>query len=207
MGGYAEFRITIRNAGTAADNISISEIMPANVTFEESPSDIGGNSGWAYSGGVISRTLNPAEVSSLNSGVTLTYYFTVKTSDTLASGDMIIFSAVDAVYDDLIFTGAHAYSLPASVTVGDIVIYPNPFNPNTAVSNKMKFANLPRDTQISIYSLNGERVISFNAQSAYVYWDGTNSYGKAVSPGVYYYILQYNDGKARLTGKIFVVKQ
>jgi hypothetical protein len=28
-----------------------------------------------------------------------------------------------------------------------------------------------------------------------------------ISPGIYYYIIKYNDGKSRLMGKIFVVKQ
>lgn len=207
VGGYAEFRITVRNAGTAASGLTLSEVIPADVTFEENPSDAGGNSGWAYSGGTITRVLSPADITLLNSGSTLTFYFTVKTSETLSSGAVINFSAVDALYNDQIFTGAHSYSLPAFVTVGDIVVYPNPFNPSTAIGNKLKFANLPRDTQIIILTLNSEQIVAFNAQSAYVYWDGKNAYGKDVAPGIYYYILKYNEGRTRLVGKIFVMKQ
>ena len=207
VGGYAELKITLTNAGTAATNLSLREIIPANVTFAENPADPGGNSGWAYFGGAIIRTLSSGELNTLNSGGQLDFYFTVKTSDTLNSGDTVDFAAVDASYGDSIYPLAHAFSLAASVKVGDIVVYPNPFNPATAIDNKLKFANLPRDTMISIYTLNGEQLVSFKAISAYVKWDGKNSYGYMVAPGIYFYILKYNNGKTVMTGKIFVVKQ
>jgi hypothetical protein len=207
VGGYAELKVTLTNAGTAAANMSLREIIPAAAAFEENPADPGGNSGWVYFGGAINRILTAGEMNTLNTGGTLDFYFTVKTADTLASGDTIVFPAVDAAYSDAIYTSTHAYSFEASVKVGDIVVYPNPFNPATAVENKLKFANLPRGTQISIYTLNGEQLVSFAAISAYVKWDGKNSYGYMVAPGVYFYILKYNNGKTTLTGKIFVVKQ
>lgn len=206
VGGYAEFKITVKNAGTAIGSLSLSEIIPADVTFEESPSDAGGNSGWVYSGGTINRVLTQTEIDLINAGGIINYYFTVKTSETLSSGDTIVFSPIDGLYNDQIYTAAHAFSLPALLTVGDIVVYPNPFNPGKAVDNVLKFANLPRGTQISIYTLNGEQVISFWAQSSFVKWDAKNAYGKAVSQGIYYYVLKYNNGKTKMTGKIFVVK-
>ncbi len=207
-GGYAQFSVTMQNSGSAASNVVLYETLPAEVTFEEDPSDTGANTGWASAANIISRPLTAAQMTSLNSGTAITFLFTVKTSAGLAQGTKIQFDPVTAGYDDMIYTGAQVISNPAFITVGNIVIYPNPFDPAKAVDNKMKFANLPRDTQIAIFSLSGEQVRTFNPEGTSVAkWDGKNASGNMVSPGIYYYIIKYNDGKSRLTGKIFVVKQ
>ena len=79
--------------------------------------------------------------------------------------------------------------------------YPNPFNPTT----KIKF-DLPEDAVVTIkvYNILGN-VVSVISKSRHfpagyhsVSWDGTNTFGKSVSSGIYYYTVkagQFTDTK------------
>lgn len=79
--------------------------------------------------------------------------------------------------------------------------YPNPFNPTT----KIKF-DLPEDAVVTVkvYNMLGN-VVSVISKSRHfpagyhsVSWDGTNTFGKSVSSGIYYYTVkagQFTDTK------------
>ncbi len=70
--------------------------------------------------------------------------------------------------------------------------YPNPFNPSTTISY-----NLPRtsDVELKIYDILGHEVKSFsiisqNAGTQNIVWNGTNNYNEQVSSGIYIYKLK-----------------
>jgi flagellar hook assembly protein FlgD len=70
--------------------------------------------------------------------------------------------------------------------------YPNPFNPVTTISFSLD-AETP--VTLQVYNLRGELVttlvnFTLNAMTHRIQWDGTDSRGKAVSSGIYYYHLK-----------------
>jgi chitodextrinase len=74
--------------------------------------------------------------------------------------------------------------------------YPNPFNPSTTIKYYVPYAS---HVKIIIYDLLGRQIRTlFNdfvvAGIQSIEWDGTNSYGKRVSSGVYFYQLKAESG-------------
>jgi len=70
--------------------------------------------------------------------------------------------------------------------------YPNPFSSSTAISYQLK---TPADTRVTIYDILGRVVREILAGSQpigahSILWDGSNSSGHKVVPGVYFYTLQ-----------------
>jgi hypothetical protein len=85
--------------------------------------------------------------------------------------------------------------------------YPNPFNPTTEIS-----FSVPGTTtgELVVYASNGQLVKrlyqgQINAQEVYrITWDGTDSSGKAVASGLYFYRLQTE--KASLHKKMILIQ-
>ncbi len=76
-------------------------------------------------------------------------------------------------------------ALPA--TFPAITSYPNPFNPSTTIEFTIPFA---RDTELSVYSITGQKVRSLVAGTLTpgkhtARWDGRDAAGKNVSSGIY----------------------
>jgi hypothetical protein len=209
VGGSAQVMIIVNNSGTQAINGVLSVTIPAGATLDLSSTD---NTGWTSTapgpvipaGSVITRVIG-----NINNNASLIYDFTLITDSTLISGDTVQITPATVTYDDLppFGPGNSKLSNPAQIAVGDIEVYPNPFNPATAIGGKLKFANLPRATHISIYTISGELVNDFNPKAAVAYWDGKNINMKMSASGIYYYILKYNNDQSVLTGKIFLIKQ
>jgi hypothetical protein len=88
---------------------------------------------------------------------------------------------------------------------GNIIAFPNPFNPDKTGNGAMKFINLPIGSNLTIYTLSGEFVTSMRAETPEVWWDGKNAYHCRASPGVYYYLVRWIDSSETRAGKIFVV--
>jgi uncharacterized repeat protein (TIGR01451 family) len=204
-GECAQINVIVINTGlAAAQNVQVSADVPAGTTFD--PACSTDNSGWTLTGNVISYntvlTLNPGGQQ------TLSYY--IRTDPATVSGTLIPIAAATAVYS--LYPGVPlpvvtATSAPTFITVGDIIVYPNPFNPKIAMSGACKFANLPKDTIVAIYTISGELVYTNKNSLAYIYWYGVNNVGKKVSPGVYYYTITWDDGHKKMLGKLFVVSQ
>jgi hypothetical protein len=209
VGGDAQIMVIVNNSGTQAVNGKLSATVPVGATLDLSSTE---NSGWTSTatgpilpaGSVITRNIG-----NIDSGASLIYDFTIITDSALVSGAVINIDPVTVTYDDLppFATGNTKLSNPAQISVGDIVVYPNPFNPATAIGGVLKFANLPRGTKIAIYTISGELVTDFNPKSAFAYWDGKNINKKMSAAGIYYYVLKYNNDQSVLTGKIFLIKQ
>lgn len=80
--------------------------------------------------------------------------------------------------------------------------YPNPFFSSTAISYKL---NEESNISVRIYDVLGQKVKEFKVGTEVagihgIVWDGTNSIGKRVTPGVYFY--QLMAGNKSLTKKL-----
>lgn len=84
-------------------------------------------------------------------------------------------------------------------------IYPNPFNPDTAADNALKICNLVPGSHINIYTISAELVYTVDAVTTLEKWNAKNRYGKQVSPGIYYYVIQTPD-KHIYRGRLFIVR-
>lgn len=192
-------KITLSNTGSAASNAVLSETLPAQALFDTT---LPANAGWTITGGTISL-----DAGIINGGDTKIFYFTITAAQSVASGDSITLSPVSCTYGDEVNAYNIIYSPSKTIYVGDIEIYPNPFNPSTAAGGVMKFANMPGDSIITIYTISGEAVMNFYSKQSIVPWDGKNMNEKQVSPGIYYYVIRLKNSTRVLTGKIFVIKQ
>ncbi len=198
-GSQAVMKITLTNSGAAASGAVLSETLPAQAIFDTT---LPGNAGWTLTGNTITM-----DAGTLNSGETKIFYFTITAAPGVASGDSINLNAVSCSYSDEANAYNIVYSQPKTISVGNVEIYPNPFNPETAVDGVMKFANMPGQSVITIYTLTGEIVMNFYSKNSVVTWNGKNTNSRPVSPGVYYYVIRLKNSTGTLTGKIFVVKQ
>jgi len=80
-----------------------------------------------------------------------------------------------------------------ATSLGVVISYPNPFNPNTQVSNIAYRLAQDADVKIYIYDLSGSliRLIVTNSSSrasdgySRYAWDGKDGYGAAVANGTY----------------------
>jgi len=95
----------------------------------------------------------------------------------------------------------------SEVKSGDISVpknYPNPFNPRPPKSEKTKIIIpeklLGEKLEIQIYSLSGDKVRTIYSSE----WDGKDSDNQYVQPGVYFYIVETEKGRAK--GKMTVIK-
>ncbi|MCI0405709.1 MAG: T9SS type A sorting domain-containing protein, partial [candidate division Zixibacteria bacterium] len=83
--------------------------------------------------------------------------------------------------------------------------YPNPFNPKTNFTLSLPSAG---HYKISIYNLLGEAVRTFEGEAAAGHqnfiWDGTDSRGKNVSSGLYFYKAEV--GKFTVTKKMMLLR-
>jgi hypothetical protein len=84
-----------------------------------------------------------------------------------------------------------------------VYAFPNPFSLSRGM---IKFIGMPAGSNLSLYTLSGERVRSFLAQGGINYWDGKNSDGKKVSPGIYLYVLKRSDNNTMTAGKLFITR-
>ncbi len=97
-------------------------------------------------------------------------------------------------------------STPYPYPEGTPFVYPNPFNPITAINGQIKFENIISESIVEIYTLSSEIVTYFIIKGNTVYWDGKNIRNLQGSSGIYYYLIK--EPKYRKTydrEKIFIV--
>lgn len=83
-----------------------------------------------------------------------------------------------------------------SEDLSNVKIYPNPFYPNRSGQGNITIINLPKDSNIKIYTLSGIKVYETKANSIGIaYWDGKNSYGQYVGSGIYLAVVKSSRGK------------
>ncbi|MDD5688391.1 MAG: DUF2341 domain-containing protein [Elusimicrobia bacterium] len=96
-----------------------------------------------------------------------------------------------------------------SADMSNIKIYPNPYNPDTAVQGKLKIINLPINSVMKLYSVSGRlarelKEVDFG-NLGWLEWDGKNDDGDKVGRGMYIYQIEDGAGNKK-TGKIGLVK-
>ncbi len=92
------------------------------------------------------------------------------------------------------------------------LVYPNPFEFFTKFSFTLTGTEIPRNCIIEIYDELGQIVKSINATSQFLHiginefiWDGTDSSGKKLPSGAYFYWLSIN-GITESSGKIVILR-
>jgi uncharacterized protein DUF11 len=88
---------------------------------------------------------------------------------------------------------------------GDIMVFPNPFNPNTAYEGVLKFDYVPAEAEVKIFTITGELIRTYTGDGLRVTWDGKNEAGEDVVSGVYLYIVDPTEGDKTID-KIFLVR-
>ncbi|MFA5667585.1 MAG: T9SS type A sorting domain-containing protein [Candidatus Cloacimonadaceae bacterium] len=84
--------------------------------------------------------------------------------------------------------------------------YPNPFNPTTTISFDLA---KPGPVTIDVFNIKGQKMQalvdnSFTAGQHSITWDGTDSKGKPVASGVYFY--RMTTPKSTLIHKMLLIK-
>jgi len=87
--------------------------------------------------------------------------------------------------------------------------HPNPFNPTTTIRYEIPSGAGSVAVSLAVYDVEGRRVRVLVDQSRtggvqYVEWDGRDDEGRAVSSGIYFYVLRA--GNETLTKKMALVK-
>lgn len=103
------------------------------------------------------------------------------------------------------YTDSHNDIIPAESAIA-LKVFPNPFNPQTTISFKVKNAE---SAQIVIYNIRGQKIISFENLTPYkqkqkVIWNGTDKFGKRVSSGVY--LISLKSATEFKTQKVLLLK-
>jgi len=91
--------------------------------------------------------------------------------------------------------------------LGPIVVYPNPFNPATAVGGVAKFRNLPDGTFVELYTLAYERVRVLGSVNHRAEWDGRNEAGQPAATGVYLYRIVLPDDVPPVKGRLALIRR
>ena len=89
----------------------------------------------------------------------------------------------------------------------DLKNYPNPFNPTTNISFKLKESG---NTKLTIFNLKGEKVKTLldknlTAGKHNVVWQGVDENNKSVASGIYFYKLRLNN-RTEVTGRCLLLK-
>jgi sugar lactone lactonase YvrE len=81
---------------------------------------------------------------------------------------------------------------PTATPLGPLRLWPNPFDPSTAVRGTVKCADMPEGASLTIYTISGEKVFTAQEKGFRVEWDGKNEKGSPVVSGIYYYVVHRN---------------
>ena len=85
----------------------------------------------------------------------------------------------------------------------DIKIYPQPLKPQ---HDKLIFANLPGDVEITIYNMNGRKIKDLRAETYFggISWDLKDDSGHAVTSGIYLFNVIWKNTSEQ--GKIVIIR-
>jgi flagellar hook assembly protein FlgD len=175
-------------------------------TYTATPTYTDTDTGTATSTMTETFTPTPTYTISQTSTVTFTQTPTSSITPTLSASLTGTISSTQTPTSSITPT----YTISPTITItptpdyNDIIVYPNPYSPSKAVQGALKIINLPVGANICIYTISGELVISIAAQAPAVYWNGRNSNGNPISPGIYYYTIKWSSNILK-TGNIFVV--
>jgi len=104
------------------------------------------------------------------------------------------------------FIRKYSGPVPVPVTLLNTRVFPNPFNPATAVGGTLKFAPLPSSTTVRIYTVRGYLVREICERGNEATWDGTNGRGDRAGSGVYVYVVSA-PGLPAIRGRFMLSRQ
>jgi len=121
------------------------------------------------------------------------------------------------IYNGIIDMGAYEYQDTIGVDEPDYPLFifdlfqnnPNPFSSKTTISFILASYEHLNEYTLSIYNIRGQLIKTFYGREnnfwvkTDIVWDGTDEDGKRVSPGVYFYKLEY--GQNALTKKMILI--
>lgn len=87
------------------------------------------------------------------------------------------------------------------------MVYPNPYNPETAVRGTLKFLYVKPGSAARIYSLSGELVAMKDTYTNCIEWDARTIWEDKASPGVYYYVVEERANSVVARGKLFITNK
>ena len=96
--------------------------------------------------------------------------------------------------------------IPDTLCLDSIKVVPNPYKASSKFNEtpnlrKIRFTHLPTECQISIFTIVGEHVTTFNHQQQFdgnAWWNlrtGNNQDGSEVAPGLYIYVIEFPEEK------------
>jgi len=103
------------------------------------------------------------------------------------------------------FVRKYSGPVPVPVSLSNARVFPNPFNPATAVGRTLKFAPLPGGSKVRIFTVRGYRVHELSEHGNEAVWDGTNDHGTKAGAGVYVYTISAPGIKA-IRGRVMLVR-
>jgi hypothetical protein len=96
---------------------------------------------------------------------------------------------------------------PTPYPGGDLVVYPNPYNPATAAGGTLKFLHVKPGSSVRIYSLSGELIAMKSSAADLIEWDARNLSKGTASPGVYFYLIAGPNKAIAARGKLFIIRK
>ncbi|MBD3400956.1 MAG: M28 family peptidase [Candidatus Coatesbacteria bacterium] len=81
--------------------------------------------------------------------------------------------------------------------------YPNPYRPTE--HDHLRFVGLRPGCEVTLYDLSGAEVYTATATGTWLDWDGANTGGREVAPGVYLYVLRAPAGDV-VRGKLTLIR-
>ena len=96
--------------------------------------------------------------------------------------------------------------IPDTLCLDSIKVVPNPYKASsrfneTPNQRRIRFTHLPKECRISVYTIAGEHVTSFDHQEQFdgnAWWNlrtGNNQDGPEVAPGLYLYVIEVSRRK------------
>ncbi len=124
------------------------------------------------------------------------YFFQVKTTQ---FSDEIVVNYTTAGFDEL----PVGVDNPANVSGSDfnlIQCFPNPFNTEAGPTKITFNFDKTEKVKLSIFAMNGQKVTvladgDFNPGAHHLFWDGTNSQGQPMLPGIYFLEMEIQNKK------------
>ncbi|MFA6085877.1 gliding motility-associated C-terminal domain-containing protein [Mucilaginibacter sp.] len=125
-------------------------------------------------------------------------------SSTLANGDKV--TCIVTFNDNTCVAPVTSNELTITILPEAVVIPANTFTPNDdGINDTWKIPSLVfyPDCQVNIFNRNGTLLMQSTGYNKP--WDGTYN-GKQLPPGVYYYVIDTRDGKAKLSGSVTIIR-
>jgi hypothetical protein len=114
-----------------------------------------------------------------------------------------------AIWELLPLVSVHANDLPELQSIS-LQNFPNPFNPSTTIQFSSRQFAENEQIALEIYNAKGQRIRQFNINHSHfkmneIVWDGTDSFSRQVSSGIYFFTILKN-GMPMATRKGILLK-